>query len=222
MSTWESRTFVCPRCSAAVTMRVALGVHVERAPHVRDDVLARRLHSTACACGATVRADAHFEFADFDRRQLFLVGRRAELASWPALELKVRATVKRLVLGSPLTSALVNGLTARLVFGVAELREKLVLADAGLDDALVECMKVRAFAADPTLASPGSRLLVDEVTADDRLRCMWSGEDGTASGIELPAAWVRDAARDRGSLAARFPELFRGEFVSVDRYRVSC
>ena len=106
------------------------------------------------------------------------------------------------------------------MFGLEELREELVIWDAAIDDALVECMKVRAYASDPALAAPGSHLIVDVVRDDEVIVCTWfPATPGPTQLVELPAPWLHDALRDRASLEARFPELFRGGFVSVDRLR---
>jgi hypothetical protein len=219
VSTWADRELDCPACHAKVKARIALGVHVNRMPQVRDDVLARRFHRFACGCGETIAVDTSFEYTDIERKQLVLVSTNSMRAEWPALERELAAIVHRVRdLGSPLVHWIVEGLRARVVFGVDELREKLLLWQVGLDDALIECIKVRAWTADLTLAAPGSRLLVDEVADDDTLRCRWLG-DGGARRVDLPAEWIRDAQRDRESLATRFPELFDGGFVSIAKLR---
>jgi len=217
---WIERVIRCPACGAEQRARVAAGVSAGRAPEIRDAVLARRLHRAACACGLAIRIEAAFEYLDVERRQLVLVGRVDQLAAWPALEARLGAAVHRgLELGSPLIQPLAREVRGRVVFGGEALREKLIVWEAALDDGLVECIKIRAFAADPALATPGGRLVVDAVGADDALSCCWSPrvDAPPARRVELPASWVRDAYRDRGSLEARFPELFRGGFVDVRR-----
>lgn len=216
----SARAIRCPACGAEQRARVAVGVGAGRAPEVRDDVLARRLHRAACACGQAIRLEAEFEYVDVERRQLVLVGRADQLAAWPALEARLRAVVHRgIELGSPLVQPFAREVRSRVVFGAEVLREKLVVWEAALDDGLVECIKIRAFAADPALAAPGSRLVVDAVGADDALACCWfpRADGPPARRVELPPSWVADAYRDRGSLEARFPELFRGGFVDVHR-----
>jgi hypothetical protein len=223
VSTWEDHTLACPGCAAPLAMRIARGLHVGRAPHVRDDVLARRLHRRTCACGTTVHATASYEYTDLARHQLVVVALADELPTWPRWEARLRETLRRLFeRGSPHAHAFADGLRSRVVFGDEELREKLVLWTAALDDAVVECVKVQAFAGDPALAVPGSRLLVEAVGADDHLACAWyaPGAVAPSRAIVLPGAALRLAARDRSSLSSRFPELFEGGFVSVRKYFV--
>jgi CpXC motif protein len=223
MSTWTERIVTCP-CGNTQTMRVALGIHVTRAPAVRDDILARRLHRATCTCGKRLHVAARFEYTDLDRKQFVLVRGSDEIAAWPAHEVELRATMRQAFeLGAPMVSELVRSIRGRVVFGQEQLREKLVVWAAGLDDALVECVKLEAFALDPTLAAPGSGIVVDEV-ATDRLACVWF--DDMAGGhaarrIDIPMTWFERAERDHTSFAARFPALFGDGFVSVQRMLVA-
>lgn len=220
MTIWSERVIRCPSCGAAQTAQIARGANAGRDPQLRDDVLGRLFHRVACACGLEIQVEAELPYLDVDRRQLLLVGRADSLATWPELEARLRGVVHgALERGSPLLQPFVRDVQSRVVLGIEALREKLVVWEAALDDGLIECVKIRAFAADPALAAPGSRLVVDAVGADDALACWWSPGAGAppVRRFELPAGWVRDAHRDRGSLEARFPELFGGGFVDVRR-----
>lgn len=221
MSTWDDLVLRCPRCATELRARIAAGVHASRIPEVRDDILARRFHRVACrGCGASIEVQRPLVYTDFDRDHWVLVAGPGELGRWPAYEARLREDVARVFeRGSPLAHGLAERLRVRVVFGYEELREKLVVWDAGLDDALVECLKVRAYAEDPALAAPGSRLLV-EGCRDDALDLLWfarATDARPARALTTPPAWLRDTDRDRASLAARFPELFGGGFVSAAR-----
>ena len=224
MSTWVETAVVCPRCARENRLRIARGVHVTRVPHVRDEVLARCFQQRACAgCAAMLAVHAPFVYTDFDRRHWLLVALVSDAGEWPVWEHQQRDDLARAFdHGSPLAHALGERMLARVVFGVEELREKLVLWSAGLEDALVECIKVRAFAEDFALAAPGSRLLIDRIGDDDALHAWWfarAGDRDPARTIELPNTWLREAERDRASLRARFSELWNAGFVSERRLR---
>jgi len=213
MSTWMTRVVACPRCDATLELRVALGINVARAPH-----------RAACRCGATVHAVAAFEYSDLARGQLVRVALPDERARWRALEAGLAASVRRVFEhGSPLAHGLVTATRSRLVFGDEALREKLVLWSAALDDAVIECVKLRAFAAEPRLAAPEGRLVVVAVGDDDSLACAWFARDGDVAPtttFDLPATWVHEATRDRASLSSRYPELFGAGYVSAGRFLV--
>lgn len=221
MSTWETRSIPCPRCSVVATMRIAAGVHIARVPEVREQILANRFHRFTCAgCRESTQIETELVYTDFPRHHWIHVAPPDELGRWRDHEARLAHDVARAFdLGSPLAHPLADGLRVRLVFGIVALREKLVIWDAGLDDGLVECVKVRAFASDPELAAPGSRLLVEDV-AGDSLRLAWfasAGDRGPVRRFATPPVWLADTDRDRASLAARFPELFGSGFVSVAR-----
>jgi hypothetical protein len=222
VSTWSTASFHCPRCASELRAPVALGVHITRIPEVRDDILARRFHRVACAaCGGTTEIVTSFVYTDFGRGQWILVATPDQLPRWRDWEAQLRRDLSHAFdRGSPLAHELADRLAVRVVFGCEELREKLVVWEAGLDDALVECVKVRAFASDPALAAPGSRLLVERAAPTDELELLWfahAGDPVPKRSFVTPAAWLRDTDRDRRSLATRFPEVFAGGFVSAAR-----
>src|ERR1041385_8123724 len=134
----DHRAFACPGCGAELTARVADGVHVDRNPALRDDILGRRLHRVVCpACRATTEVRRPFVYTDFGRRHFIQVAMPDELPRWDAWEAQLHRDVSRAFdRGSPHAHGLAEGLACRVVFGLEELRDKLVVWDAGLDDAL--------------------------------------------------------------------------------------
>jgi len=221
MWTWDDRLLWCPGCAAGLRARRSTGVHLSIVPELRDDVLARRFHRVVChGCAAPIEAQRPLLHIDFERDHWVLVANTGELGLWPAYEARLRDNVARVLgRGSPLMQELAGRLRVRLVFGHEELREKLLIWSAGLDDAVVECLKLRVYAADPALAAPGSRLLVDSYH-DHALDLLWFARAADARPARVlitPSAWLRDTDRDRAALAARFPELFGGGFVSAAR-----
>lgn len=221
MSTWELRTLTCPHCQASITAELARGIHGSRVPAVRAAVFARRFHQVACeACDAPIQIARSILYTDLERGHWVMA---LAPAAWPAWRDHERAlfdgVARGFAHGSPLVAHLAPS-HVRLVRGYEGLREKLVLWQHGHDDALVECMKARLWVNAPELAAPGSSLIVDAVAADGALAvAWWPDADATrpARVVELPAAWIAEADRDRARLRARFPELFAGGLVSLAR-----
>jgi len=213
--------FACPECGAALEPRLVDAIDPARRPELRDDLLARRFHRLICAtCRAALELEHPVVYMDLARRQWLYAGVERDRAAWPALEARLDRDVGlSLSRHSPLVHAAGDGLRSRVVFGYEELREKLVIWDAGADDALIECVKVRAIAVDPELGLPRSQLVVDRIDRDDRIALLWfaPGAAAPARALTAPPDWLGDADRDRGSLMRRFPELFRGGYVSFRR-----
>jgi len=216
-----ARPFACPACGAALDAQLVDAVDPTRRPELRDDLLARRFHRLVCAtCRAALELEHPVVYTDFARRHWLYAGVERDRAEWPAYEARLHRDVGlALSRHSPLAHALGDGLRSRVVFGYEELREKLVIWDAGADDALIECLKVRALAADPELGLPRSQLVVDRIDRDDGVALLWfaAGATAPARALTAPPAWLGDSDRDRGSLMLRFPELFRGGYVSFRR-----
>ena len=217
MSTWFDERVTCPSCATEQTARLARGVHVARAPEARDQVFDRTFHRVTCtACGVRFVAQRPLVYTDMDRRHWIQVALAIERPRWPELEEATGNIFERAFVGSPLAASLREGMKVRLVFGMEELREKLVIWRAGLDDGVVECVKVQAFAREPAL-SRAHRLLVDEVTADHLVILVEDHADQPPRASFVPRALADAAHDDYARLRRTFPELFGAPFVSTHR-----
>jgi hypothetical protein len=209
MSTWFDEQVICPACSAELTARLAHGVHVARAPEVRAQVLERSFHRVVCACGEVFRARRAVVYTDVDRKQWIQVALDDERPIWPELEVATSTLFERAFTGSPLAREVREGMRLRLVFGYEELREKLVVWAAALDDAVVECLKLRAIERRPELAR--GTLVVDRVD-HGALVLVPEGHDAIVVDADAVAAAHADTR-----LPPRFPELFAGRYVAIHR-----
>src|SRR3569623_242685 len=208
MSPWIDVTADCPACGEATPMRSATSVHIARVPEIRTAVLERTLHRATCRCGHELVVDTAFTYVDVERGHWIQVEPDRRRPDWAAVEAHtMRALTRGLDLTSPIISGLAENARRRVVFGIEELREKLVVWDAGIDDGLLECIKLRAWIDMPALMR--ASLLADRVTDDGGLELVRSD----ARRFAVPASWVDRALDEQPSLAARYPELFRGGFV---------
>jgi hypothetical protein len=134
------------RCGARYSVAVANGPLISLRPAIRQQILDGTFHRCFCrACGMTTIVDALLSFADVPRRQWFTVAPSTGLpwrARWLAVarasfEAALSRNVPELVVGRG------QEMTRRLLFGLAPLREALVAADAGLDDRIIELLKIQ-------------------------------------------------------------------------------
>ena len=211
MSTWFEEPVRCPHCTLDQPARLAHGVHVARAPEVRDQLFARTFHAITCrGCAAVFVAQRPLIYTDMDRKHWVQVALQDERPRWPELENTVEAVYERAFTGSPLARELSDRMKLRLVFGLEELREKLVIWAANLDDASVECLKIELIRRDPALAHRS--LVVDTVAADHAMSIRIDGDES----LLVDGATVDTFDEDR-RLESRFPELFGGRYVSLNR-----
>lgn len=209
MSTWFDETLPCPACTAPIATRLARGIHAPRAPEVRDQIFARTFHRVTCTqCAFVFTATRPLVYTDTERKHWVSVASPIERPRWPELETATGELFERAMTGSPLALELREGFVVRLVFGLEELREKLVIWHANYEDAVVECLKIHVLTERPQLAQVP--LVVEDVR--DGALVLAAGDERIAIARDLVLAFHEDER-----LPARCPELFGGRFVAIHR-----
>lgn len=145
MSSFTHSTLRC-RCGVDVPVDVAYALNVSARPDLRAAILDGTFHCFSCpGCGASMIIDTLLPYTDFPRRHWFTVAPSkgfAERAAWLRVAHdNFRATMVENA--APIAREMGREMTRRLVFGLAALREKLVIVDAGLDDRLIELLKIQ-------------------------------------------------------------------------------
>jgi len=138
-------TLTCA-CGHTSEISVADSLHVSDAPELREAILAGTFHVFPCpACERTHPVEKLLSYTDFPRRHWFTVvppGAMLDRAPWLAVARE--GFQKNMVQNAPpLVQGWAGEMTQRLVFGLASLREKLVAFDAGLDDHVLELLKLQ-------------------------------------------------------------------------------
>jgi hypothetical protein len=157
MSIVHHRELTC-RCGAPVKAAVADSVNAVRHPHLREAVLAATLHRYECpVCRGTIAVDKDFLYLDFERRQFFGVYPLAALADADACARAVNGVFEATVVreAPEAIRAVADQFMVRVCFGIDELRDKLVLDEAGLDDVVVEEVKARTLLSDEAFREIG-------------------------------------------------------------------
>jgi hypothetical protein len=227
VSTIYTAPFRCAECGAVLDVRIADSLNANRLPEARQWVLDRTLFRHACGCGRAVTAIHPFLYADFERGLWLQVLPEDERPGYAADEPRVAAAYRAAFdadSGPRFIEALGAMVTPRVVYGYEELREKVVCADAALDDALVEALKLEVLVAEPELLQRGVVLLTLDGADPQALRFRAYGFPPGGPGEIVGELTVARATY--GELAARatsvrdsYPALFDGVYVNVQRYR---
>lgn len=168
MSTTRPQWIRCP-CGATFQGEVWSGLHVSRRPDVREQILDGTFHRFTCpACDGPVVLEGRLAYTDFPRRHWFTVvpridlRHREELAAFArrSFEMTMQERAPQMVQGWA------EEMTQRLVFGLASLREKLVIFDAGLDDRVVELLKLQLCREGAAALHPDTYFHVTAVDSD--------------------------------------------------------
>ena len=161
MSIFHPHPVTCV-CTHTFTALLADCLNVRRTPEVRQQILRGELHRATCpSCGRQMTVEKMFYYLDLDLNALFKIRPRNERHLWKQSSLELDAASS--VIPEPVS---LNALRLlRVIFGMDELREKLVAQEAQLDDRLLELLKVLLVYEHPILLrSPRLRLVLEEVT----------------------------------------------------------
>ncbi|MGG5819335.1 CpXC domain-containing protein [Falsiroseomonas sp. HW251] len=206
-------------CGTPVNVLLADSVNVDRAPQIRDQVLSGELHRTACvACGTKLTIEKPFYYTDLGRRALFKILPHGERHRWKADSKELDRAASFM----PEAIVATRSLSLRVLYGLDELREKLVAQDHGLDDREVELLKVLLVADHPVLLRR-ARLRLTLMAVDDtelHFRAAYEHSPGQfALGLPRRIAeplMTKDASLHAGGVDA-VPKAARGPGASALR-----
>lgn len=164
MAVFHPRTVQCV-CGNPLTVLLADSINVRRSPQIREKILRGELHRAACAsCGRQMTVEKPFYYTDLDRNVVFKVCPRGERHSWQQTSRELDRASSYI----PDVVANKKDRTLRVIFGMDELREKLIAQDAELDDRVLELLKVLLIYEHPVLLRRARlRLVLDQVTETD-------------------------------------------------------
>lgn len=182
MSTFVAATVTCPHCGHAHERQVATSVNAVRSPWLREAILDDSFQREPCeACDHEMVLVVPFLYVDFDRDILIGVYPLSHGGDWASLEREALVAFTTNVVES--TSGFARRLSAdvrvRTAFGLDALREKIMILEAGLDDAAIEAVKLQLLATrDDLCRDPDSPLLFLEMGSHD-LRFAAELDDGS-------------------------------------------
>jgi hypothetical protein len=144
---FQDRVLACPHCQHRSAHLVTLSLDGERAraEGQRQAILDGSFQRVSCAaCGNTFRADGPLIYIDFDAKLWLGVLPMAWEVAWWDHEDEPRGAFERYMIERcpPLVRSWAPGFAVRAVFGLDQLREKLVAHDAGIDDRVLEAYKL--------------------------------------------------------------------------------
>lgn len=223
MSLFKSLTLRCPSCGTDQPFDAVHSVNADRRPDLRVAILNDQFQRVACSnCSAPLRLDPDFTLLDQARGLWVNAAPLAELENWQTHEAQAQATFDE-AYGSGAPSGaqdIGRTLKARVTFGWAGLREKLLSAENGLDDVAIELCKMALMRSGaPMQLQNDTELRLIEV-AGDELVFAWVRASDEAGGetITVARALYDDIAADSdgnwGKLRARFSA---GPFVDLQR-----
>lgn len=194
MSTFAPAETVCPTCGRRVVRDLATSINGSRSPEYRQAIVDGVFQRFVCpGCEQAAVAMVPFVYLDFDAGWFVGVMAEADEDRWWEGE-RVAAEAFRHNLGGEapqVAQGIGAGMMVRTVFGLGGLREKLVVADAGLDETAVELLKLTLLVRDPDGYPEDGRAL--RVTDADAYTLCLTGHGGPHV---VPRAAYDNAAGD--------------------------
>jgi len=225
MSLFKTTTLACPHCGTKVDFEAVVSVNADRRPDLRAAILDGSFQRQDCPqCGRPFRLDPELTYMDVGRGQWLAVFPVAQLPRWPEAVERVQATFAASYRNSasPGARALAERLTPRVVFGWAALSEKLVAADAQLDDVILELAKAALLRGLPKPpVGLGTELRLVEVRPD-QLVVAWIRAASESAGelLEVPRTLYDDIAAAPAAWEALRATLADGPFVDLNKLLV--
>lgn len=224
MSLFKTTALACPACNRPLSFQTVYSVNADRRPDLRAAILDGSFQRMDCPhCGAGFRLDCDFTMLDIGRGQWIVAAPVAAIADWQAREAQAREMFGRAYGAEAPAIAREIGqrLRPRIVFGWPALREKLVVADFGLDDVALEAVKATVLRAS-TVPIPGQAVAELRLVAADskELLLAWqrSYDGATGDVLSAPRALHDSIATDGGDGWAAFRAGFEGAlFVDLKR-----
>jgi hypothetical protein len=223
MSIFHSLSVACPKCAEVAAHDTVYSVNADRRPDLRVEITEESFQRARCpSCGAEFRLDPEFVFVDAGARQWIAAYPLAKLSRWKELEGQAQGLFDR-VYGEDASDVLRDqgrSFARRVTFGWASLREKLVVADRGLDDVAVELCKaaiLRSAAQAPIDGRVDLRLLDAD---DERLSFGWllSDNEQVIEALDLARPMYEEVASDAGDDWADLrSDLTAGLYVDLNR-----
>lgn len=197
-------------------------MHVTRAPELREAILSGRFQRFVCThCGRVVVVEPTLLYTDFERNQWIGVFPTHALPFHRELSAEIMTSFHRnMEVAAPeIVRQWAPSFRIRCVFGLPALREKLILWEEGLDDALFECMKLQLLLSlDPELLDHRTQVwLLDQTSEHFIFSVTPPSKEQDGSVVEQHLRLHRDRylslQKKRFELSTSFRDLFEGILV---------
>jgi len=221
LSHFEQEKVRCA-CGAELDVMAADSLHITNLPEVRAEIVRGEFHVFRCpACGARVQLDKLLAYTDFGRWHWFTVFPEEALDTWEEAvqfaERSFAATVEERSAAIVKTWSPKFRSQMRAIFGVQALREKLMIADASLDDRTIEALKLQLLDWYGLPYAHGAHLWFSRIE-DDQLVFAWATSAGPDAAppvpVAVPLAAYQRLAIDRDGARALAPVL--ADSIAVD------
>jgi hypothetical protein len=227
MSIFKAMQLACPVCRKTFDFEAVHSVNADRRPDLREAILDGSFQQVACpTCKARFRLDPSFNYLDVGKGLWIAAEGVTGLGDWKQREDNARALFDSAygTGASGMAREIGAGIRARITFGWPALREKVLIAENGLDDVAIEACKAAAMRVQPELPFSGEADLRLVAVKGDRLVLAWidpaDGEAGEK--LAVSRSLHDEVAADEAGDYHDFKRDYEGAlFVDLDRMLIT-
>ena len=208
----------CPSCHTEHRLKVAQSMNAGRHPAVLSELLSRTFQQFQCEqCGRPFHVDQPFTLTHLEAGYLIGVLPKALEPKWTHWEGVTEAPFARITGPSagPIARRLAEGVRVRTVFGLEAAREKVLAFQAGLDDVILEALKLRLIKALGLPLGPASRPRLEE--AEEEVLTFTVLDEGEVRSFEVSRELYEDILDEPEAWAGALGPLSEGAYVDLGR-----
>jgi hypothetical protein len=200
-------------------------VNADRRPDLRAKTIDGSFQRQTCpSCQSVFRIDPAFNYLDLARGQWIAVHPFGRLGQWEVIEAEDRSSFDK-AYGADASAgarAIGEALKARTVFGWPAFREKLVVAEAALDDTEIELLKTAILRTQnhAPLSQTVELRFVERRGAELIFTWVDATTDVGSETMLVPAQAYDEIAGNAEDWGALRSELGEGLFVDMQRFMV--
>ena len=226
MSTTETLEIACPTCGHGQNVPAMASANVQRFPAVRQQLIDGTFMRFACtACQLPFVVEREMLYTDLEGHLFIGVFPTARRGNATEFETVIESVYQETFVKEPPAAlrAVLGELRRRIVFGYEELREKVMCFGAGLDDRLLEVLKVMLLRAqgsqEGASGSTTRRLSLQHVTADGALWLAILPDEGAVDEplLRVERTVYDQLAAEEERLSLVLGPLYAGLYVHIER-----
>lgn len=220
MSLFRLKNVTCAACGKTTVAEAVGSINADRRPDYRDAILDDAFQDMTCSeCGAAYRLQPDFNYLDAGRGQWIAALPAVEVLRYPEAEAEVLALFATSFgdRAPEAAQAVGRGLDVRVTFGWPGVREKILLRAHGLDDVVVEMMKLDLIRRMPGAPiAPGIELRIVAVDGE-HLEGIWlrTASEAALGRTPIPRQLYDAVAADAEGWAPVRARLTAGPFVDM-------
>jgi len=206
------------KCGHAIQTELAVGINVGRAPALRQKILDSDFHKVKCdRCNKHFTVEKEFFYVDFTRNTFIRVSPSSKNHKYKDYSKELHELTDKHIPVN-LLPQISNKRHLRVVFGLDELREKVLAQEANLDDRMVEFLKVLVVYEHPFLLQKRRlRLTLDQIR-EDKLEFQASYEHSEKQyQVNMPRWIVENALQNQETIKKWFAETHKKDNIFEEK-----